>query len=186
MRILLDVDGVLADFVQPVLDYAKTLTGRTYTHEDVTQWDIAAAIGVGPELWAVTKKPGFCEALAVIPGSQEMVKQLQAIGDVYIATSPTSSLTWAGERATWLRRHFDIPQKKIISTHAKYAISGHFLIDDKAANLMNWEDENPDGVAILVAAPWNSDDTEHLVAKSLSEIPTLVQMAKRVGRSLAW
>mgnify|MGYP001416567618 CR=1 FL=1 len=42
--LLLDTDGVCANFIQAYLDAVEEATGRHYVSAQVTQWDIAKAI----------------------------------------------------------------------------------------------------------------------------------------------
>ena len=44
-RVLVDVDGVLADFLTPAFKIIEKLTGRLYRPEEIKQWDIFETIG---------------------------------------------------------------------------------------------------------------------------------------------
>ena len=44
-RVLLDVDGVLADFLTPALAFVEKLTGKPYQEADMTTWDIFEVVG---------------------------------------------------------------------------------------------------------------------------------------------
>ena len=89
-RVLLDVDGVLADFLTPALAFVEKLTGKTYQEADMTTWDIFEVVGKEWEqpFFEACNRPGFAASLAVYPGAQEGVARLREVAEVYIVTSP--------------------------------------------------------------------------------------------------
>lgn len=141
-RILLDVDGVLGNFTGPYIEHVNQVLGTAYTVDDITEFDIGRCLGLSDE--AIIQcydaiPPGWCRGLPVSPEAIDGVAQLRELGQVYIVTSPLYHPTWAHERAEWLWKHFKIPFNKIVSTSAKYTVSGDYLIDDRMANLSHWE-----------------------------------------------
>lgn len=157
--ILLDVDGVLADFTGRVLQIGNELTKCSYTMEDVKEWDVFSLYP--KELKRVLVyhicREGFCTRLDVLPGALDGVKQLKEVGHVVAVTSPWwSSKTWMHERMEWLKLHFDIPMRSVIHTAAKELIRGDIMIDDKPENLLSWGDaQKGQSLSILVDAPYN-------------------------------
>jgi 5'(3')-deoxyribonucleotidase len=150
-RILLDCDGVLADFVAPVIAWAG---GDPYTRDSITDFDILKAWGIEhrqSDLDAMCAVPGFCESLAVIPGAQAAVERLRRNFEVVIVTSPYSNVpTWTSERITWLNRHFGIDKRDVVFCKRKELVRGDALVDDAIHNL-----ELFPGMRILVDHPWN-------------------------------
>jgi 5'(3')-deoxyribonucleotidase len=148
--ILVDVDGVLADF-----------TGA------VREWDLFALY---PEdLQSMIKRrisdPGFCAELKVLPGAEEGVRELVQLGDVYAVTSPWwSSPTWPYERTRWLDRWFGMPADRVVQTSAKQLVFGDVMIDDRPENLIEWRScQQARGWctrAVLVDAPYNQGRAE--------------------------
>ncbi|MGN6107264.1 MAG: 5' nucleotidase, NT5C type [Kofleriaceae bacterium] len=163
-RVLLDVDGVLADFVGPVLDVIYDVTGRTFRHEDVTTCDFAACLGLSADekRWvanAISNEPGWWSSLPVLPGAHEGVAELQQIADVYIVTSPWDGCrTWLHERKEWLRRHFGINKRRVFSLDEKHFVSGDILIDDKTENVRAWAEAHPCALAVQWRTPHNRLD----------------------------
>ena len=163
-RVLLDCDGVLSDFIGPVLDLVWEATGRTYTREDVKVFDFAASLGLEPEENAVVKdeishRRGWWSELPIMPGAQEGVARLQQIADVYIVTSPWNNCrTWLYERETWLRKHFGIPHSRVLACSAKHIVAGDVLVDDRIDTLLQWQDHNPRGAAVQWQTPHNRND----------------------------
>ena len=160
MRILVDCDGVLADFVGRFLERVNARLGTMHRREDVTEYNISRALGWTPEqehqAYSVVE-PGFCTGLDVLPGAREGVEALQRFGEIYVVTSPwLSCSTWEHERRQWLERHFGIPALRVISTEAKYVVSGDVLIDDKVEHLDAWAHDQRCGWPLLWLTPHNA------------------------------
>lgn len=187
MRILLDCDGVLSDFVGYVLDTIREQTGREYAPADVTQWDFGNLLVSETEtrnLWAALKQPGVAQELRPIEGAAAAVEALRLTGqDLYVVTSPMPGCpTWAYERELWLRDHMGIERKRVIHTSAKHLVVGDMLVDDNADNVTSWHGSSrarsqPLHVAVLVDAPYNQhlkDPTVHRVP-SITSVPALAR-----------
>lgn len=176
-RILLDIDGVACDFITPTLKVLSQLTGRTFQHDDVQDWDIMKSLGISDEIAKETYKrvgaPGNVAAFPIYPGAKEGVARLKEIADVYAVTSPlASSRTWAREREEWLLEQLDIPTSNVVHTGAKHICLGNILVEDKAATLVKWREHTPYGTGILFKRAYNRntewdgvavDDWPHLV-----------------------
>ncbi len=164
MRILLDCDGVLADFVGPFLDLVNEEFSTSTRREDVTRYDIAKALGWDDAFSAsvselVCRTLGMVERLPVIDGAREAVRALTGWGEIYVVTSPwPGHPTWAYERARWLWRHFGFASKHIVSTSAKHIIDGDVLVDDKTETLRAWRDAHPNGTAFQFRTLHNAND----------------------------
>lgn len=157
--VLLDVDGVLADFVSRYLDLVEEVTGRRYTHADVTEFDIGKALGFTPEqskTIASGIRTGFASSLEPLPGAIDAVKRLREVAEVYIVTSPWNSCeTWMSERERWLRVHFDFPHSHVIHGSAKHIVTGDVLVDDRHDTCVKWRDAHPGKTVVMWQAPWN-------------------------------
>ena len=160
-RVLLDVDGVLADFLTPSLGLIEKLTGRKYTVDEMVTWDIFEVVGKEWEqpFFEACNQPGFAASLDVYQGAKEGVARLHEIAEVYIVTSPLNhNPTWTHEREKWLKQHFDIPHNRVVHTSAKHLCIGDALIDDRPYNVQKWGYEHPAGTGLLWDAPWNRRD----------------------------
>ena len=176
-RVLLDVDGVLADFLTPALAFVKGVTGKTYQAADMTTWDIFEIIGKEWEqpFFEACNRPGFAASLDVYPGAQEGVARLQEVAEVYIVTSPLNhNPTWTHEREGWLLRHFGIPSNRVVHTSAKYLCVGDALVDDRPLNIRRWNEEHPTGAGLLWDASWNRSDKVGVRVRGWSELVNLV------------
>jgi len=153
--LLLDVDGVLADFMSAILDHVKELTGKTYAKSEITDWDIFKFLehklpNVKAGCLERIAEPGFAAGLKPYPGSIEWVKRLNDLTDLYIVTAPADiSPTWVHERTWWLNRHYKIPADRIVYTASKHLVRGDIFVDDRPALVCEWKKHNPEGVAIL-------------------------------------
>jgi 5'(3')-deoxyribonucleotidase len=156
--ILLDVDGVLADFLGVFLKIASDACERTFTKEDVTDWNLFKIL---PEdrrdlIKGVTCEKGFCEKLPIIEGSHDGLKVLRNFGDVYAVTSPwDDSESWCHERTKWLAKHLDFNPRDVIYAHKKSLVKGDVLIDDNASTVFEWVAKNPEGFGLIWDAPYN-------------------------------
>jgi len=157
-RFLLDIDGVVADFLASAFDILHKITGRRYVATDLHDWDIFETVPREHEdaFYDAWGEPGTCFSIPVIPGSHEGVQGLQERGDLYVVTSPMASVkTWTNERDRWLQKHFGIPHKRVVHTASKFLVSGDVLIEDKPSNLIKWLEHHPEGIGILWSQPYN-------------------------------
>lgn len=165
--VLLDVDGVLAGFIEKMLSYINnrnvekypyTITKeQLYSNKDISA-DIRKCVKEWDELCEdLAKSEGFCQTLPVLPGAQKFVQDLKDKGfNIMYVTSPyKDSPTWAYDRIEWLKRHFGASRYDIISTPEKRYVDGICLVDDKPENIQDWAQYNERGYPILFDQPWN-------------------------------
>ncbi len=161
--VLVDCDGVLADFVGGVLELVENVTGLAYEPHDVDQFDFCKALKIGGLDASLIKHkigaPGFCTSLAPYDGARKGIEALREIAEVYIVTSPWNSCaTWTSERESWLWRHFKVPHSHIVHTSAKHLVCGDVFVDDKTSMVAAWESAWPDRVAVRWNTPHNRND----------------------------
>lgn len=163
MRILLDVDGVLGDFVTEVVEfcnkYERTLGSLGWTPDNVTEFDILRALKcehLQARLDLHMAESDFCRHMPVYDGAPDFVAQLRGLGEVVIVTSPYSAVpTWSHARLAWLEEHFSIPKHDVIFAKRKELIRGDVLIDDKTENCEAFNRASSYRGAILFDRPWN-------------------------------
>lgn len=173
MRIVLDVDGVLADFVGGALRIVNSLTPyNTFARHHVTEWEIESLL---PEQarWAFRaqlNRPGFAAGLRPLGSEVLYARALQAWGhDVVIATSPLeTSPTWVAERNEWVGWH--LGGVEIYHTHDKTGVRGDIFVDDKPEHVRAWQAANPKGMAYLFDAPYNRHATDLIPIRSLDAL----------------
>ncbi len=163
-HVLLDVDGVLADFTGAYLRAVYEETGRQYTVEAMNTYSLRDYCQLSPQeekkLDRRVCEEGFAYNLDPLPGL-EGAARLIAEHDVRVVTSPWhSSRHWYGERVAWLWDHLRFPAKKVIFAGEKHPVWGDVLIDDKTETVQTWAGRWPRGRAVLWNAPWNQDAGE--------------------------
>lgn len=156
--LLIDVDGVVADFVQGIL----RAVGSSLKPEDITKWDIRPFLT--PEqredMLAVQADPDFWRSLPVKDLAKEGMKLLEATYKVTWVTSPWVSCEgWESARRDWLNEHFDMTKKgqNYIPTSAKEMVDGDVFFDDKPDNIKRWKTRHFRGRAYIFDAPYNRD-----------------------------
>lgn len=156
-RICVDMDEVMADTLSEHL--------RRYNQEfeeSVTPDDLA-----GKALWEVTPldrqqqlrafldAEDFFEDLPLMPGSQDVLKDLIGRFEIFIATQAMSVPNSLGPKYRWLQRHFPfIPPTNYVFCGNKSILRADYLIDDLPRNLQRFE-----GLGLLYTAPHNLNAT---------------------------
>ncbi len=154
-RILVDCDGVLADFTGAVCRHFQRPLSS------VTNWDYAKAWGYNSAIfWRddmhFVRAPGFCASLGVLVDVRAAIDELRKLGEVLIVTSPMHNApSWCGERIEWLRK-FGVAENEIIFTSRKELIRGDVLIDDGPSNLEACREFM---TTIAIHAPYNRSVT---------------------------
>lgn len=183
MRVLVDCDGVLADFLGRFLISIQKVTGLKHDPE-VTTYRIEDAIRLEPNdyerVYEQVEAPGWCASVSPIPGAQEGVSLLRKQGHtIVIVTSPWKGhYSWHRERLWWLKHHFDIAEKQVIFTSTKEWIDGDVLIEDNPDNLLKWKSAGYGRHGLILDQPYNRSAPSQ-ATRSNSESPTpAVELAK--------
>lgn len=159
MRIALDCDGVLSDFVGSALKILNDVEDG-WTREQITAFDIENLLtdDKANEFldhlgWEI-EEMRFVGNMQVLPGAKEFVDTLAQRFELCIATAPYPGVTrWVPEREEWLNRHF--PGIPIVFTKHKEWVDASLLIDDNRSNCCRFVDNNCDRNALLMDAPYN-------------------------------
>ena len=155
MKILLDVDGVLADFAGAFLKILNRQTGRKHRESDVTSFAFGECVCPEPleeaAVWdEVAATPALVGNLDEYPGAMAALESLRAKHEVLAVTTPNYGCPrWMWERRNWLvQRGFS--DHEIVFCHDKSLIKGDILIDDHPAHVAKYGDGGR-----LVKRPWN-------------------------------
>ncbi len=168
LRICVDMDEVMADtLAEHIRRYNQTFD------EDVTPQDLA-----GKRLWEITPlsrqqqlrafldAEDFFEDLAVMPGSQQVLRQLSASFEIFIATQAMAVPNSLGSKYRWLQRHFPfIPPTNYVFCGDKSILLADYLIDDLPKNLLRFE-----GQGLLYSAPHNLAATGFVRVNNWEEV----------------
>uniref|UniRef100_A0A8C0JCJ2 5',3'-nucleotidase, mitochondrial n=1 Tax=Chelonoidis abingdonii TaxID=106734 RepID=A0A8C0JCJ2_CHEAB len=141
LRVLVDMDGVLADFEGGFLKkFRARFPEKPYIAlEDRRGFWVSEQYGqLRSELSkaiSIWESKNFFIELDPIPGAVEAVKQMAKLEntDVFICTSPIKKYRYcAYEKYAWVEKHFGQEfLEQIVLTRDKTVISGDLLIDDR-------------------------------------------------------
>ncbi|KAM9045166.1 5'(3')-deoxyribonucleotidase, cytosolic type isoform 2-T2 [Megaptera novaeangliae] len=142
VRVLVDMDGVLADFEAGLLrGFRRSFPGEPHVPLQERRGFLACEQyrALRPDLAdkvaSVYEAPGFFLDLEPIPGALEAMREMNDMQDteVFICTSPLMKYdNCVHEKYRWVEKHLG-PQfvERIILTRDKTVVLGDLLIDDK-------------------------------------------------------
>lgn len=151
---LIDVDEVLADFVNPALAIVSRVLGRPWGLDEAPDdtWDMFAILDKDQhaKVFGHMNAQGFCASLQPTPGSQDFIRELRKYRNIYAVTAPHhSSFYWVSERNRWLSDFFDIDKKHVVHTDAKQLCAGNDFLDDNPDHVRRWKARHPTGRAMM-------------------------------------
>jgi 5'(3')-deoxyribonucleotidase len=157
MKILLDMDGVLTDFVTAMCSHHKRsdpyLDPANYGQFDMYgPWDMDEEA-----FWSVAELD-FWKQLPVMPGAHELVAFLEQMfgqENICILSSPSKNLDCVHGKIWWLRKHFNAYRRSFLIGPKKEFCAGpdRVLVDDYDRNYDKFVAAG--GCAVLVPRLWN-------------------------------
>ncbi|MFS4415918.1 5' nucleotidase, NT5C type [Maribacter sp. 2307ULW6-5] len=172
MVVFIDMDEVIAD------TYGAHI--EIYNREHRASLDPVQCLG--KEVWHMVpeahrdtvrnhaRRRGFFKDLNPLPHSQEVIKELAGVHEVYIASAAMQFPNSLEEKSEWLDRHLPfIPwQNRILCGH-KHILKGDVLIDDRSYNLKHFN-----GRGILFSSPHNAHTNGFERARDWLEVRQLL------------
>lgn len=171
LRILVDMDSVLAQDVK----YALKLYNQEYktnlTMRDIKGWDIDNYVPKGTSILKYFFEPGFFDKLEPMPNSRKVVKKLIEEGhEIIIATASPASGVF--DKINWLKEYYPfIPEENFVSIKKKYLLQADIILDDAAHNLENASVIYP----VMFYAYHNKDNNDFLKVHNWNEFYDFVQ-----------
>ncbi|MGD0681350.1 MAG: 5'-3'-deoxyribonucleotidase [Terracidiphilus sp.] len=168
LRICVDMDEVMADTLAEYLRrYNQTFD------EDVTPQDLAgkglweiAPLDRQQQLRSFLDAEDFFEDLDLMPGSQDVLRQLSSRFEIFIATQAMAVPNSLGSKYRWLQRHFPfIPPSHYVFCGDKSILRADYLIDDQPKNILRFE-----GQGLLYSAPHNLAATGFVRVNNWEEV----------------
>jgi 5'(3')-deoxyribonucleotidase len=142
---------------------ADTLAEFLRRYNEHYSEDVVPADLVGKGLWEVAPldrqqqlrafidAEDFFEDLDLMPGAQEVLRDLAPRFEIFIATQAMVVPNSLGPKYRWLQRHFPfIPPTNYVFCGDKGVLRADYLIDDQVFNLLRFQ-----GQGILYSAPHN-------------------------------
>lgn len=184
LRVLLDCDGVLADFVGAALGLIKKVTGKPYTKANVKQWDFINDLVRDErdylEIYQGVHAAGFCAGIHPLAGAEKGMAELRKMPvDIYVVTAPQfESAHWVPERTRWLNYHFRLDKDRLLYTDAKRLAAGDVFVDDSSEHVASWRAEHPAGVGYVMDAPHNTESDQPRVRNWRSLVSKIKALLK--------
>lgn len=151
-RLLLDCDGVLADFLTPWLD------ALGMPKHVPTTWDLSCTGKPHREVQnAMRTVESYVEALQPYPGVEEVIHDLREAYDVHCVTA-----LMAEGRRWWLEDWLGFPATHIHLTKSKWLISGAIFVDDNPDIVAEWQEKHPYGLGYVMRRSYNENWRGHL------------------------
>jgi 5'-nucleotidase len=159
VRIAVDQDEVLADFVGAVLERWNRENGTAFTKEQINMWKMEDVLGPGADKifheWC--DEVSFFENLTPVPGAIDGFNTLRKAGhDVIVVTSIVTDAdnAYVGKRR-WMRKYFpDYSVKNFMAVSRKGVVKADAILDDGEHNIQDFIDAGG-RFPILFDAPWN-------------------------------
>lgn len=154
MRVYLDLDGVLVDFVRSVYTrlFGMSRERADEAYEETTDWHaMPRVLGItDAELWDAVDGAGegFWLNLPMLPWAAGL---LNMFPDAVVLTAPTPHPSSAAGKHRWCQLH----SRKCVITTEKHLLANSkaLLIDDNEENIRRFV--NAGGQGLLWPAPWN-------------------------------
>ena len=129
-RLLVDMDGVMADFTGFCYKQVELETGDKLIHADTVDYWFNDTEHK-PLILDIMHREGTYRHLDVITGAVGAINRLREQYDVVVCTQPAKSSTCETEKREWLAEHFDKDfAEQAIVTREKHLVKGKAIIED--------------------------------------------------------
>ena len=168
-RILVDMDGVLADVYTRFFELHEQETGQRLSAKDVVG-RLEAEAFPNQLKWVAT--PGFFRSVPVMPGSREGLKLLNDKYNIIVISLATEFPQSLTDKQLWLHDFFPfINWQQMVFCGDKNIIKADIMIDDHLKNLDNFN-----GETFIFSQPHNMllNNSRHIRVNSWAEIEKLL------------
>jgi 5'(3')-deoxyribonucleotidase/uncharacterized protein with PQ loop repeat len=169
LRIAIDMDEVMADALSEHVRRYNDAFGASVAIEKLRGPLEACIPPAHREAAEAMLDATFFENLELMPGCQDVVRELAARHEVFIATAAMDVPCSFDAKYRWLQRHFPfIPTSHIVFCGDKAIIEADYLIDDRSRHFARFK-----GRPLLFSAPHNMDETRYPRVESWAEVREL-------------
>lgn len=137
MKILCDMDGVIADFLTMFVEDYNKVAHTSFKADEVSDFYLEKCGFDKTISKNIYGNYGFFRNLKPIHGAVEGIQKLMNIGhEVYICTAVPFNKGCFDGKIAWLSEHMPwFPLDNFIATKSKFMIDGDVIIDDGIHNL---------------------------------------------------
>lgn len=158
MRILIDMDSIVVNLIDPWYAAHNAATGDDLTIEKVLTWDTHLYTKHGHAVYDVLNKRHFFRDLEPLPGAIEAVKELSSCGhEIFMVTAASYPVNFV-DKVMWHAAHLPFLSKKnLVFAHEKYIIPADAIIDDGPHNATAYAKCHPNALVLGIEYPYNKD-----------------------------
>lgn len=151
-RIAIDMDEVMADYIAKQLRLYNQTFGEAVNVDDLAGQKLRHYRPENKEkMIEFTQDPSFFTDLAVMPDSQEVIKELNNHYEIFITTAAMEYPTSFTAKYEWLKEHFPfLDDQKFVFCGTKSIIHADYLLDDNTKHFSVFS-----GKPLLFTAPHN-------------------------------
>lgn len=152
IRILVDLDEVLADFVGSALRLHGVAVETFQRRQPAGTWDMTIGLDLSPEaFWSPINSMGerFWANLPKLPWANQLISLISGItDDWHIVSSPSRCPTSYNGKVRWLKKEFGEGFDRFALTPHKYIFAkpGVILIDDRDQNIDDFVAAGGEGI----------------------------------------
>lgn len=165
MRIIVDMDGIVADSMVAWLDKIHEKTGIRATLDDVKAWEFYndPPFNAAPKnsILEILQEPDFHARIKPLPGAIEALKSLHEEGhDLRLVTARHGPVSMPATLA-WVKDHlpFLSVETNVLFVVDKWLVKGDVIIDDKLANLEQYREHHPNAKLVAIMYKYNTGGT---------------------------
>jgi uncharacterized HAD superfamily protein len=154
MKIVIDIDGVITDFVETFVNIVKTKYGKTLRETDIVQHDLYKVLGIEKDEALMLIKETLSHDLKPQIGAIEAICELSKSNEILLVTGRPKSTYIITKK--WLAKH-KVKYSKLIflSEGCKHELKDEpdVVIDDHLEEIIKWVGIVP--LVIVFNHPWN-------------------------------
>jgi len=174
--VLLDMDGVIADFVTPSLEVAEI----PLQHANVVTWNyFAPYMSEQVFIKKINDTEDFWADIKPYPWATELVRMCEMVAPVYFCSNPGAYKGAASAKIDWLVKYGFMGRHdyNYILTPHKFlnASPNRVLIDDGEHNTSDFNKHK--GIGVLFPQPWNSPQAVLTEKTRLSHVSSCLEAA---------